>query len=164
MKNKRYTPLQIVLLSLIICTLLFIFSQSILPAEQSAETSDGFSGFLELIISPNTPFGSFIHINIRKIAHFAEFFALGVFVSLYVSLFLPEIDSELRARVRFIIYSAVAAPLIALLDETIQVFSGRGPEITDVWIDTWGYITAALIVYGVCLVSFFVSKKKDKQK
>ncbi len=163
MKSKRYAPLQIVLLSLIICTLLFIFSQSILPAEQSAEASDGFSGFLELIISSDTPFGSFIHTNIRKIAHFAEFFMLGFFVSLYVSLFLPEIDSELRARVRFIIYSAVAAPIVALLDETIQVFSARGPQITDVWIDTWGYITAALIVYGVLLVRFLV-RKKDNQK
>lgn len=164
MKIKHSKALRITLLALIICTLLFIFLNSMLPVEQSSEESEGFSEFLELFVPSDTPFGSFVHTNIRKIAHFAEFFMLGLFVSLYVSLFLPEIDSELRARAGFIVYSALAAPIVALIDETIQIFSGRGPGIVDVWIDTWGYVTAAAIVYGVCFIKHAVKKNKKEQK
>ena len=37
----------------------------------------------------------------------------------------------------------------AFLDETIQIFSGRGPDIKDVWLDTFGAAAGILLVSAV---------------
>lgn len=35
---------------------------------------------------------------------------------------------------------------IAFIDETIQIFSGRGPQITDVWLDVFGACCGTVII------------------
>ena len=51
--------------------------------------------------------------------------------------------------------------LAALCDETIQLFvPGRSGQITDVWLDTAGYLTGALLT----LLLFFLCRKRPKQR
>ena len=46
---------------------------------------------------------------------------------------------------------------VALLDETIQIFNGRGPEIIDVWIDALGL---AIGIVLACVGQMIIRKAK----
>ena len=165
MKTEKHSVLRILLIIGIIGTLLFTFTQSLVPPDESGEMSDGVRGFLETIIPLDTPVGKFIYENVRKIAHFVEYMSLGVFTSLYVIFFMPGVDSKPKERIRFSIYSLVFAPLVGLVDETLQIFSGRGPAILDVWIDTAGFFSGAVTVYSIFyFVAFLKSRKNDISK
>ena len=136
--------IRILLIVLIILTVAFIFIQSAKSPERSAEDSDRVGEMVEEIIPPDTPPGEFIQINLRKIAHFVEFSVLGLEVALYVWLF---------ARKRsFILASYPIALFIALIDETVQIFSGRGSSLSDVWLDFSGFLTTATLFYGIALL------------
>ena len=136
-------------------TLVFIFTQSVIPPEQSAEQSDKVGDILEEIITPETPVGGYVQNNVRKIAHFVEFAFLGLWVSLYVFFFL---------RKWFYALSSYAISLItALFDETIQIFSGRGPDVVDVWIDFAGYASSFSLVCAVLLVANFIILKRKQR-
>ena len=165
MKSKVYLILRIILLVGIFGTLLFTFTQSMLPPEESSAVSDEVCGIIETIIPPDTEVGEFVHDNVRKIAHFTEYLILGIFTSLYVSIFMPKLDSKPRERVRFVIYSFISAPIVALFDETIQIFSGRGPAVADVWLDTLGFFSSAAIIYtAFYTVAFILKRKSEKQQ
>ena len=60
-----------------------------------------------------------------------------------------------RREAREAALSMLFAPIVALLDETVQIFSDRGPAISDVWIDVLGYFVANILVY---LIAFLVKK------
>ena len=155
MKIKYFNIARIALFLLICATVAFIFGQSTLPPEKSQATSDKVGDVVEEIIPPDTSAGDYVQRNIRKIAHFAEFFALGCEVSLYVILFMPKI--------RWALISLPSALFIAFLDESIQMFSGRGPAILDVWIDFSGFCVASISFYTVATLIFFIHNK-CKQK
>ena len=129
------------LILLMILTLAFTFYQSFKNQEESQQTSDKVEQIIEPIIPSDTPVGGYVHNNIRKIAHFVEFFALGTEVGLYVMFF--------HRKFKFMGLSLLFAPIVALIDETIQIFSDRGPAISDVWIDVLGYFVAALAIYMI---------------
>jgi VanZ family protein len=131
----------IFLLSLIFATLAFIFSQSALPPETSQAESEAVGGIIEEIIPPDTQAGAYVQKNIRKIAHFTEFALLGTEIALFVALFM--------CRPSFVALSYPFALIIAFFDESIQMFSRRGPAIFDVWIDFLGFFTFATIVYAM---------------
>lgn len=150
-KNAELT-VKIILIVLMISTLSFAFYQSALPKKESAEISQSTSEFLEPIIPSDTPAGEYIHTNIRKIAHFTEFFALGIEVSLYVVLFLRK--------KHFFVYSFLLSPIVALCDETIQIFSDRGSSVSDVWIDVAGYALAAIIIYLLGFLLICLKKRR----
>ncbi len=152
MKLKYIKALLAVLMAL---TVAFIFSQSILPPEKSSEASGTVGDIVAEIIPPETEVGGFIQINLRKLAHFTEFFLLGIECSLFVFFFVK--------RPLYMVLSFPAAAIVALVDETIQIFSGRGPSIIDVWIDIFGFFTASVLVYTVCFISALIYKK-CKQK
>lgn len=140
---------------LILATLTFIFVQSMLPPNKSQAESDKVGEILGEIISPDTPTGDYVQNNIRKIAHFTEFFILGCEVSIYVILFMP--------RIKWAVLSLPTALLVAFFDESIQIFSGRGPSVTDIWIDFFGFLTASVIFYTIAVVVMLVYNK-CKQK
>ena len=159
MKEKLMLVFRILLLVAIAGTLVFIFYQSSLPAEESSQVSDNVSDMIEPIIPSDTPAGQKFHANIREWAHFIEFAALGFEVSLYVSFFLPRRKSTMRQRVAFIVYSYVAAPILALIDETLQIFTERGPEIKDVWIDTLGFFALATVTYAIYIAVALIIRR-----
>ena len=143
------------LLLLILLNLAFIFVQSLIPPEKSAAESGAVSEFIEEIIPPETKPGEFVQRNIRKIAHFVEFAALGAEVSLYLLLFFR--------RRPWIILSFPTALITGFLDETLQLFSDRGASVKDVWIDFFGFVFASVIIYTGYLILYLI-RKKSKQK
>ena len=62
-------------------------------------------------------------------------------------------------------FSFVLAQFIAFLDETVQIFVGRGPEITDVWIDVFGFSALfAITIVAAFTVRVLMNKlRKNKQ-
>ena len=159
MANKRITKrniLHAVILFLLTLNLAFIFIQSALPPEKSEETSDKVGEIVGQVIPPETKPGEFVQINLRKIAHFVEFFVLGALSSIYVKF--------LGGGVKKISLSLAFAPSVALIDETLQIFSERGSSVIDVWIDTFGFFTAAAVFYTVAGVSRIVIKKVNNYR
>ena len=144
--------LKIAFLIAIASTLLFIFIQSMLPPETSSAESDAVGGVIGEIIPPETKPGAFIQTNLRKIAHFTEFFFLGIEIALYVVLFM---DKKL-----FVSLSYPAVMLLAFFDESIQVLSKRGPSISDVWIDFFGFFVSASITYAISFTAKYLLSKR----
>ena len=104
---------------------------------------------------------AFVDKHLRKLAHFAEYALLGaeVFLLIYFELhregkmrYAPPLTPKPLAAT--LIFSA----LIAFADETIQLISDRGPAISDMWIDIFGYTAATLVFY---VIFIFVGKKTD---
>lgn len=143
------------LLSLIGITVAFIFIQSMLSREISGAESGAVREFLEEFFSYDKPLGAFILNNLRKIAHFAEYGVLGAEISLFISLYA-------RTPMRLMPYTPLVGHGVAFIDETIQIFSGRGPAILDVWIDTLGFITLSFAVYLVFFLRDLISKKETE--
>lgn len=95
--------------------------------------------FLELF----TGTGNVTEHLVRKLAHFTEFSILGVEAGFVFGFYLRERSSNMWSA---LLKAVASCAFAALIDETIQVFSGRGPAITDVWIDTAGALLGAAIV------------------
>lgn len=138
------------LIVLILLTVAFIFIQSLKSPEKSSQASDKVGEIVEEFIPPDTKPGEFVKLNIRKIAHFVEFALLGIEVSLYVALFA-------RKKI-FMLASYPLGLFIALFDETIQIFSGRGSSVRDVWLDFLGFSTLAALVYAITFLVAFLRK------
>ena len=119
---------------LLILNLAFIWGNSLMPAERSQAFSDWMMSVLGSVPVEQAPeAGSAV---LRKIAHFAEFAALGFLLAWLFAL--------LRRRIWTALPFGMAA---ACLDEVIQMFvPGRGPGIRDVAIDTCGVLTGILLL------------------
>ena len=146
---------KIMLLCLIVGTVVFIFRRSTLPPEESTKESNIVGEIIEEIFPPETPVGGYVQKNLRKLAHFTEFFVLGLEVALYVSLFI-------RKKLA-VLLSVPFGFIVGLCDETIQIFSGRGPSIFDVLIDFSGFLCAQIIIYTIAII-ITVINTKCKQK
>lgn len=152
MKNTYIKTAKITLIILIVLTLLFIFSQSMLSKEESSKESNAVGGIIAEILPPGTPVGDYVQSNLRKIAHFAEFFLLGSEVAVFVYFFVK--------RKPYTLFAYLFALVVALLDETVQIFSERGPAISDVWIDFFGFATAFTLLFVLpAVISFLIFKK-----
>lgn len=134
-----------VLFVLVLC---FIWGNSML----SKEMSHAISSLVASFIGGGSGTGDEGHHIVRKLAHFIEFTALGATGHLFFESLMP--DKHKRYITLALI--GVATPLI---DETIQIFSGRGPALSDVWIDIAGYTLGALVVFAVLYVVSKASKK-----
>jgi len=122
---------------------LFIFGNSLRSGEESAEQSGFFVDILNNVletvnIHPNYDSISFF---IRKAAHFSEYFLLSALAAM--GIFLATTKKQ------FIFISPLYSFIIAVCDEFIcqAMTEGRGPQWTDVMIDTSGALIAALILF-----------------
>ena len=123
--------------------LLFIWGNSIL----SREVSGAISQFIADLFGGEHGATEEGHHFVRKLAHFSEFAALGAVYWLLVGEYTTD-------RARRVLSSAFVGIFVPLTDETIQIFSGRGPLITDVWIDAAGYLTGVVLaVFAIFLAS-----------
>lgn len=124
-------------IALLICCLIFIWGNSLLPGEVSGAISDTVKHFLEEFLPEmEGPSGNSSFL-LRKAAHFTEFAALGACLGwLFGMLGKGVIPPFLWG---------VAA---ACVDETIQMFvPGRGPGIRDVCIDSSGVFVGLLLLH-----------------
>lgn len=134
-------------LTLIVCGVLFIWGNSLLPGHISGAISD----FIWKLIS----FGKEASAHrtgtgiLRKLGHFTEFACLGaLFAWLYSMLKRPRV------------FALLCGFAVACVDETIQCFvPGRGPRFTDVLLDSAGAACGiALLLLGLTIYQ----KKKNK--
>ena len=100
-------------------------------------------GFFELFVGKGNVTEHFV----RKLAHFTEFFVLGLELAVLFCSFSSKP----------ILFSL----LVALTDETIQLFTGRGSQVKDVWLDFFGACTG----YFMGMVALrLIQKRLDKRK
>ena len=124
---------------LLIVWLIIIFLFSSENAEKSTKTSDGFINSITNILNIEKPKDKekVGHI-VRKIAHFTEYFILGLI--LFLNLRLYPIDNKL-------IIGIILCMIYASSDEIHQIFvDGREAKILDVLIDTLGSATSLIIL------------------
>ena len=132
---------------LLICNLVFIWGNSLMPGEISGAISDWFGAVLGHIFGGqvDTVHG---HGVLRKLAHGTEYLVLGVELCL---LLIPEQPWTALA---------LSGVLAALTDETIQLFvPERCGQIKDVWIDLGGFTVGVL----VCLLIRFLRSNAHRK-
>jgi VanZ family protein len=126
---------------LVFLTVAFIFGQSLMDKDTSHKQSVAVQ---EKVVEPvhkaltgeNT-----IHYDIRDIAHTVEFAILGLEL-----IFLIKSKKRICQWLKAMSYCG----FIALVDETIQHFSGRAPELIDIWNDIFGAVVGSVV--GMILV------------
>ena len=100
----------------------FIFYNSSLPAIESSNISEGLTYKIYEFLNLNIDFELF-HVFVRKLAHFTEYFGLGLFA--YYAF-----DFKL---------AFILCCLVACCDETLQLFvEGRSGQVSDVLLDSIG--------------------------
>ena len=125
--------------------LLVIFLFSSQTGSSSSELSNGIVTFL-IDLFPFSFNQEFFSLLIRKLAHFLEYFVLGILVCNLVKQY-----QDLKKKQYFWIFFFCL--LYACSDEFHQIFiNGRSPQIFDVLIDSLGSLTS--------IFSYFVFKKK----
>ena len=129
----------------------FIWSNSVKSQEESREQSAVVSNFLRQILDPDESIPEVtFHRSVRKAAHFVEFAILGGLIGCLFQV--------IRSRTGrgFYVLPVIMVVLVAVLDEYIQTFTGRGSGLSDVLLDCYG----GLFGLGVVLLVAFLMKKK----
>lgn len=135
--------------------ILFIFYNSIQNGENSSETSTLVLNFINNMINVIGLSFKLDGYFIRKLAHFVEFFAFGLFLMLSFK----EFTNKTFSIISFPMFFALLVPVI---DEFIQIYSpGRASSVKDVLLDFSGAITGIIIV---CLCSKIKKRRKYKYK
>ena len=94
---------------------------------------------------------------IRKMAHFAEYFLLGVL--LWNCLKSYNLPGRFWAALQLWL-----ATVIPLADETIQLFTeGRSGQVDDVWLDISGIIAGTLLAVGIWKIRCRRRQKKTER-
>lgn len=159
--DTKKRVLLFVLLSLCVLSLAFIFYNSSLPPEKSDEQSTAVGEVIEEVVDTvlpeNAPVKDAIILNLRKLAHFFEFFMLGAEVAL-ILVFFSYRPTMLG------LTSVFLGGFVGFLDETVQIFSGRGPAILDVWIDTCGYAVSTVFVIFIYHALLLLREKTKKEE
>ena len=152
-KLQRYGKWVLTAAAMMWCVVIWQFSLA--PAPASSAASGTVRAFLNNALTSAGISFQFTPTMVRKIAHFAEFFVLGVLA-----------HATLRAhRVPYPPLLAVAAVFVtATADEAIQSFvPGRGPGILDVLLDTAGGIAGMLAFWGVFALILYIKKKRTEK-
>ena len=133
---------------LFIFILCFIFGNSML----SKEVSGTISKLVAWILGGELGTTEEGHHLVRKLAHFTEYAALGVVGHLWL-------DCMMQDKYRTYLTVSLVGVATPLIDETIQIFSQRGPALADVWIDVGGYLLGVSVVLAV----FFITRERQKK-
>ncbi len=153
MNSKENKKKIYILNALIVIMLIFIWGHSMVPAVQSSEESGYWATYLIPILKMFVGEKLATEYLVRKLAHFSEYAVFGFIVSL-------RVKQSQKLDIKLIGKSEGASFLTAFLDESIQVVSGRGPMITDVWIDSLGAFTGILI----CSLIVFVAERRKNAR
>ena len=153
MAQKRTVMILITLI--ILCTAL-IFSFSLKSKEESAQDSNFIVNMIKPILEKifgNAPKN--LGLIVRKLAHMTEFCILSVLVAiLSVKIYMYKSKPIFG-------YALFYVLAVAVSDEFIQYFSGRGSSVVDVVIDFSGASIGFLTVYSVY---YFIPLIRSKLK
>ena len=154
MSNKKQV-ITIVLILIMIATDAFIWSNSFAAGIVSNAQSDSIMNIIKPVVDPQNkvPVNIFSFL-IRKTAHFTEFFLLGIEIMLVrITAKKPMIFTML-----FIMLSA------AVIDESIQIFSGRTDSVKDILLDFAGAVCGMAAVFIIYFIVSYIKKKRTRIK
>ena len=137
--RKKNISFYIVLI-LLLLTLSFIFYNSLQPAAESSQKSEGVLNQVKPIFEFVLGKGNVTDHIIRKTAHFIEFFLLGSELIL-----LPVLHSK-KIRFQIFINCLFAGLSTAVIDEALQMLTDRGPRVEDILLDFCGALTGIIII------------------
>ena len=128
-----------ILTILIALALVFIWSNSL----AGSKTSNAFSGWVEHWLKPildpqNKLSANAFDYDVRKAAHCIEYAVLGALL-VWVTASIKNVNIWLLL---FIVL------LAAVIDETIQIFTGRTSQVQDIWFDFFGASGGMLLACG----------------
>lgn len=140
-------PRAVVALLLLLGCVFLIFGNSLLgPYEsglRSQAVADFIADFLGRRLGPNHAVVRFAVRNVRKIAHAVEFSLLGVVAALMLVI--------LRRTTGHMVLHAVLLVLgVAVADESIQIFTGRGAQVQDILLDFFAGIAGLTLLLLLC--------------
>lgn len=138
----------------LICSILttsYIFYNSFQPKAESKNTSETVTEIVKPIVDPQDKIPKEkMDKTVRKIAHGIEFGVLGIFLALLFK------SIKLRFNRTDISSPLLVALIVAVTDEFIQTFTGRGSLVKDVLIDFGG----AIIGIGIVMLILYIIKRK----
>ena len=140
--------------SLLFFCLWFIWSNSMLPPEESSRRSkmvaESLARFLRIFVPDNSTVTRYLLQNVRKVAHAVEFFTLGS-VCAVILLLLKQVNIHMA------LHAVLLLLAVAVSDETLQLFSRRGAQVSDILLDFAGGMSglcAAFLLTGISRAAF----------
>jgi len=135
----------------------WIFSNSLADGEKSTQQSGQVKEVVDTVLTAVS--GKPVDVPmlvIRKLAHFTEYFIMGI--CLYLAFYF------FRVRKIFVIIPCVIAVIVPIIDENIQLTSdGRTFAVTDMLIDMGGAACGIAATFGICaLVLYIYNRNKNK--
>ncbi|MDR0928881.1 MAG: VanZ family protein [Oscillospiraceae bacterium] len=119
----------------------FIWSNSLLSGMESGLRSQAVAEALgrlfRWLLGENSSFARYIVQNVRKVAHAVEFAALGAAAVLLLA-------ALRRVNAHMLLHAIGAVLAVAVADEAIQIFTGRGAMVQDVLLDFAGGMVGLL--------------------
>ena len=139
---------------LIALTLAFIWHNSFEKKSDSAQKSSYVTEkIVKPVAEPIVGPGKVTDHGVRKMAHMVEFFLLGTEVTLLLAVRGLLCGPGFSGAMLF-------GVLTAMTDETIQLYSDRGSQLTDVWLDSASFAAALLLSGLVCFL--FIRRMRKK--
>ena len=140
---------------LLALTLVFIWSNSLAGSKESNAFSGWVEHWLKPILDPQGKIAAkaFDH-DVRKAAHCIEYAILG-------ALLVWMTAGVKNVNVWLLLFTVLLA---AVVDETIQIFTGRTSQVQDIWIDFFGASGGMLLAYGVKCLTRKRSARKQTQE
>ena len=148
-----------ILIIIFILLLFFILANSLMNPVKSEKESAIVLNLLSPVINAVWGEGAVSLPLLRKIAHFAEYTCLG----LCLAIILGRKGKRKKPRALFdrAFGSLSIGLLVAVIDETIQNYSGRDSNLLDVWLDFSGVITGVSIII---LILFVYNRRPTKYR
>ena len=147
----------IILIVLLLGVTCFIWGMSLPSIPESRAESSKVIEFLKPLLEPIVGEGNVTEKIVRKTAHFIEFFAFGTIVTAFAAMLK-------RIRLLHVVLCHFVSMAVAVIDETIQHYTGRGSQITDVWLDFFGAAAGIAVVLVVYFIGMLIKTKKSDTK
>lgn len=154
MRTETRKRLIILLRILIVISILVAWGHSLMSLPASQKESGLVLKALKPVFKAIMPGKTITDYFIRKLAHFSEFCIMGLEMTMYLQL-------SQGIKPKLLVNTLLSGLFIAFIDESIQMFTGRGPLISDLWIDLAGFTLGGLIM---CLAVFIWHRLKGKGK
>lgn len=144
--------------ALLMGTLAFIWGNSLKSIPDSRAGSKRVMEVIKPALDTIVGEGNVMNHLVRKMAHFMEFFALGC------GLMVLSLLRRRRSSRKAVGLCLLAGLAVAATDETIQIFSNRGSQLRDVWLDFAGACAGVVFVLLVYWIVILVARRwKGKQ-
>lgn len=154
MNRKRIGT--VLLLLAILAALAFIWGNSLESAVESSLKSGRVRELIEPLLELLVGQGNVTDRMVRKLAHLTEFAVLGALLLLTAAAFRVRLQSVLNCQFFLL--------LAALTDETIQLFTGRGSQVRDVWLDFAGGTAGLLAMLLLLWLLRCLFRPRDRRR